>query len=316
MKSKKRAVFEGWRRVTHLETRFHSLVFKVLERSLYDVGFVAIRHASKGNRKDFLIEKIIGKHYKKIYRNWLAEALGIWKQQLLKDVVAKASVVTGEYQQTASAIATTEVNIKDQNVKNCLHHFVKMRKRKLFDAWQLTRYNRYMKDTLSGESQDVLAVVKRKRYLQKWFLRTKVTQRFRCKWAQFKRRQAFRLKLKVWEVFQFKQNVNNTMAVVVSNLENFMRTKILDDSLKNIVSFAKSKKLATSVFKRRATLDIYSMLCQRHIKVMRRRFHQLKFKVTNELQRKARAHIIFGKINAQRRHRAFRRWRECLEKEL
>jgi hypothetical protein len=80
MKSKKRAVFEGWRRVTHLETRFHSLVFKVFERSLYDVGFVAIRHAYKGNRRDYLIEKIIGKHYKKIYRSWLAEAVGIWKR--------------------------------------------------------------------------------------------------------------------------------------------------------------------------------------------------------------------------------------------
>lgn len=65
----------------------------------------------------------------------------------------------------------------------------------------------------------------------------------------------------MWEVFQFKQNVNNTMATVVSNLENFMRTKILDDSLKNIVSFAKSKILATTVFKRRATHDIYSLIC-------------------------------------------------------
>ena len=183
MKSKKRAVFEGWRRVTQLETRFHSLVFKVFERSLYDVGFVAIRQASKSNRRDFLIEKIIGKHYKKIYRSWLAEAICIWKEQLVKDVVAKTSVVTGEYEQTAGAIATKEVNIKDQNVKNCLHHFVKMRKQKLLDAWQLTRYNRYMKETLAGESRDVLAVVHQKRYLQKWFLRTKVTQRFRCKWA-------------------------------------------------------------------------------------------------------------------------------------
>ena len=135
MKSKKRAVFEGWRRVTHLETRFHSLVFKVLERSLYDVGFVAIKHACKANRRDFVIEKIIGKHYKKIYRSWLAEAVGIWKEQLLKAAVAKNSVVSGEYEQGANAIATTEVNIKDQNVKNCLHHFVKMRKQKLLDAW-------------------------------------------------------------------------------------------------------------------------------------------------------------------------------------
>lgn len=160
MKSKKRAIFEGWRRITHLETRFHTLVFKVFEKSLYDVGFVAIRHAYKSNRRDFIIEKIIGKHYKKIYRSWLAEALSTWKEQVLKRVVAKGSAGADEYQQTVDAISTKEVNIKDQNVNNCLHYFVKQRKQKILDAWQLTRYKRYVKETLAGESGKVLAAVK------------------------------------------------------------------------------------------------------------------------------------------------------------
>ena len=87
----------------------------------------------------------------------------------------------------------------------------------------------------------------------------------------------------------------------------------MDDAFKDVKSFAWSKKLATSKLKRRATFDVYSFLCQRHLKVMRRNFAQYRFKVFNEIQRKARAKIIFGKINAQRRHRAMRKWREVLE---
>ena len=65
----------------------------------------------------------------------------------------------------------------------------------------------------------------------------------------------------VFEMFQFKKGVNNTMAATMGNFEKFLRTKILDDSLKNIKSFYLSKKLATNTFKRRATFDAYSILC-------------------------------------------------------
>jgi hypothetical protein len=50
------------------------------------------------------------------------------------------------------------------------------------------------------------------------------------------------------------------MAIVLSNFERFYRTKILDDSFKDIKSFALSKKLATSILKRRALFDMYSFL--------------------------------------------------------
>jgi len=71
------------------------------------------------------------------------------------------------------------------------------------------------------------------------------------------------------------------MATVMHNLENFMRTKILDDSFKDIKSFYLSKKLATDVFKRRATFDVMSFLSERHIRKSRIYFNKYKFKVTD-----------------------------------
>ncbi len=147
-------------------------------------------------------------------------------------------------------------------------------------------------------------------------MRAKETSRYRNRMAQFNSNYEFRMKRTVFDVFKFKQSVNNKMARVLGNLEYFMRTKIQDDALKDIYSFALSKKVATCTFKRRATFDIYSFLNQRHEKVMRRNFHKYKFKVSDEKFWKMRLKIIFGKINAQRRHRGFRRWVQCVEKEM
>ena len=46
----------------------------------------------------------------------------------------------------------------------------------------------------------------------------------------------------------------------MGNLEYFMRTKMLDDSFKAVKSYSTSKKLATSILKRRATMDTCSLL--------------------------------------------------------
>ena len=105
-----------------------------------------------------------------------------------------------------------------------------------------------------------MKTVWRKRALQKWYMRVQETQRMRAKWAQFHENYRIRMKFKVWEVLQFKQNVNNTMARVMGNLEYFMRTKMLDDSFKAVKSFSTSKKLATAILKRRAAYDACGFL--------------------------------------------------------
>ena len=87
-----------------------------------------------------------------------------------------------------------------------------------------------------------------------------------------------------------------------------MRTKILDDAFKDIKSFYKSKKLATSILKRRAALDVVSILTQRHETKLRMYFMRYKTRVSDIKQRKKRLRGIFGKINSQLMHTGYRRW--------
>ena len=144
-------------------------------------------------------------------------------------------------------------------------------------------------------------------------MRTLETLRFRFKWAQVIQRREVRVKIMIFEALQWKRAVNKDMAKVMGNLEYFLRTKMLDDSFKDIKSFYLSKKLATNVFKRRATYDMYSFLNQRHEKISRMYFHRFWIRIFDKKHRKARLKIIFGKINSQRRHKGFRRWVEKID---
>jgi hypothetical protein len=106
------------------------------------------------------------------------------------------------------------------------------------------------------------------------------------------------MKFKVWEVLKWKQAVNYDMAKVLGHLEYFMRTKMQGDAFKDIRSFYKSKKLATSVLKRRATLDVVSILTQRHETKLRMYFMRYRTNVFDIEQRKKRLKGIYGKINS------------------
>jgi hypothetical protein len=114
-------------------------------------------------------------------------------------------------------------------------------------------------------------------------MRVMETKIVRDSWAKFHFQYRVRMKRTIFDVFVWKKSVNNTMAVVMHNLENFMRTKLLGDAFKDCKSFYLSKKLATNAFKRRASFDIMSILCQRHERVSRVKFCKYRFKVFDRL---------------------------------
>lgn len=151
----------------------------------------------------------------------------------------------------------------------------------------------------ASESHGVINLCKKRKTLQRWWLRVRQTKRFREKLIEIQENYDFRMKQKIFEVLQWKKAVNNDMANVMGYLEYFMRTKMLDDAFKDIKSFSTSKKMATTVFKRRASYDIFSLLCKRHELVSRKYFFRYRLKVLNNKYRIKRLRGIYGKINSQ-----------------
>lgn len=206
--------------------------------------------------------------------------------------------------------------MKAQNGKNIVHILRSKWRNTVFKAWLKSRKDKHTKLFQSEELVGNIGVAKQRRALEKWFLRVQETKRIRCKWAQFHANYRIRMKRKVFEVIQWKQAVNYDMAKAVGHLEYFMRTKMQDDAFKDIKSYSRSKKLATSVLKRRAALDTISILTQRHEWMTRAYFGRYKKHVFEIKQRQRRLKAIFGKFYSQMMHTGFRRWWHYTQKHM
>jgi hypothetical protein len=95
--SKKRAVFENWRKTAILQRKFTALMAKVIERSHLDLGFNKIRAAYKRKRWGFVISRVIGRSYNRIYSYRLAESLSLWKANAAREASKDQDAATQDY---------------------------------------------------------------------------------------------------------------------------------------------------------------------------------------------------------------------------
>lgn len=191
-------------------------------------------------------------------------ALTKWKFFVFKIATTELKYAQDGFSQSTSGQVESIANIKAQNCKNMLHYFNKRFRNKVWKAWVIQRKQQRIRTIQNQGIGGVLASVKQKRALQKWYMRVQETQRIRARWNQLQDHYRIRMKAKVWEVLQFKQSVNYTMAITLSNLEYALRTRSLDYGFKSVVSYSTSKGLSTTKLKRRAAYDVMSQLTMRH----------------------------------------------------
>lgn len=58
---------------------------KVVERSNYDLGFSQIKSTYKRKKWAFMIKRVIGRSYNRIYSYRLAESLSLWKEHAARE---------------------------------------------------------------------------------------------------------------------------------------------------------------------------------------------------------------------------------------
>ena len=233
-----------------------------------------------------------------------------WKLFAFKVVFDAEAYAKEEFEEAVFKHNAKMSAIKTQNVTNVEQFYLKKRKQRILAEWLRTRCDRVAREAANTEIADKLANVKRKRMVQRWMLRTDLTKKLRFRWERFHAQYEKRMKFAIIAKLLEKKKINNGMGKAVGNFERFMRTKICQDAFNDIKSFFKSKKLACGVRTKRSTLDSLSFLMLRHEKILRMYFNRYRFAVSNEFQRKRRLIAIFANIQASRRHRGFRRWKE------
>lgn len=113
MKSKKRAVFENWRKIAKIQRKFTALMARVVERSNYDLGFSQIKATYKRKKWAYMIKRVIGRSYNRIYSYRLAESLSLWKEHAAREARVGEDEAKQEYALLVSNFSEKMVNCKD-----------------------------------------------------------------------------------------------------------------------------------------------------------------------------------------------------------
>jgi hypothetical protein len=199
--SKKRQLFDGWRRAIYNQRRFMNAISTVLTKGMYCKGLDAVLWASRKRRNESLVEKVLTRHFLTRYqKSFIQEAFHIWKEQEFLEVTSSLRGKQNDYVTTVKTFKNEVISIKGQNTKNVLNFLNKRWRNKIWKAWCLSRRMTIVRDYQMEQSKGVLATTKQRRAIQKWYLRVEETRRIRFKWKAFHTNYKLRMKFKVFEV--------------------------------------------------------------------------------------------------------------------
>jgi hypothetical protein len=86
---------------------------KVVERSHYDLGFSSIRAAYKRKKWAYMIKRVIGRSYNRIYSYRLAESLSLWKEHAAREAKKGQDGAIEDYNLLVTNFSDKMVNCKD-----------------------------------------------------------------------------------------------------------------------------------------------------------------------------------------------------------
>lgn len=150
----------------------------------------------------------------------------------------------------------------------------------------------------------------RRKAIQKWVTRIDHTKRVRFSVKQIKHYHQERFKRSIFEAFRVRRAIHVDLAVTISNLEKLFRDKTTMDTFNTIKSFSRSKKLATTSFKRKALEDSISILTQKHIIWLRKYFCRYKAIIKVKHNNGIHTLRILKKIDNANLRCAFEIWRK------
>jgi hypothetical protein len=100
----------------------------------------------------------------------------------------------------------------------------------VFRSWKNIKAHLKLKRSKEREVQEILASVRYRRTLQKWFLRTEATKRRRFCLKTIKRNNSLLIKRAVWERLIWRKALSIDISLTIGHLENLLRTKNYVDS--------------------------------------------------------------------------------------
>ena len=234
------------------------------------------------NNRDKLIRHM-NMVFLKYEKHTTSNYLSLWKENSQSYVVYRAQKLSYDDERCADKFSNRIHNIKFQNTKN-VFDFLKHRSlANVFKSWKNIKAHMKIKIKKELESKEILANIRYRRSLQKWFLRTEATKRRRFCLKAIKQQHSWGIKRAVMDRLLWRKALTHDISGTIAHLENLLRSKNYVDSFQTIRCFATSKALACHNFKKKSALDAGYLLCNIHNNRLLRAF--LKYKACVKRQK-------------------------------
>lgn len=158
--SRKRQIFESWHQAVKQQKHFVFSVINICTKSAYSQGFEVLRDFDKYKAHKNKKERLLTKYFGRFNANFMKDAITRWKKCILMEASSELSLVSANYADTLGNFSEKMTRIKDQNMANCEHHFKKLRRNRVWFAWQKARQYAKMKAFKKEDGPDVLKAVK------------------------------------------------------------------------------------------------------------------------------------------------------------
>lgn len=178
--------------------------------------------------------KLLNKAFIKYKNGVVGDYFSLWKRFNLSLVLGNDDSVLRKLHEEKDRFANYIKNVKDQNTKNMFEVLRKKRLQKVFNELASLTADAKIKKIQSLDTVDAKGVVTRRKVLQKWAMRAKVTIESRQKYEliqNFRMKQLMKTALNALRKRRLK---SKSLAVSISNLEKLFRDKTIMEAFKNI----------------------------------------------------------------------------------
>ena len=104
--SKKRQIFDGWRRAIYNQRRFMKAITTFYSKGLYQKGFNTIVWGANYHKGKKLVEKVLTRHFLTRYKHsFVKECFSLWKEQLYIEISSNLNEKIDLYNNTVKSQA-------------------------------------------------------------------------------------------------------------------------------------------------------------------------------------------------------------------
>ena len=111
--SRKRKVFEEWRKVARRQRVFYRNLSKVCNKSLYAISFQKIKDAEKRNRKLLVLQKVLSRWLRAVKKDTLSATMSQWKFYCHTEAVVGERSKMAQLRETIANHQATWENVQE-----------------------------------------------------------------------------------------------------------------------------------------------------------------------------------------------------------